>query len=1785
MNKKITLFFAILISFFSTKILAQEYTGVRANEIINGADLVRFTEYSTIPEYVRFKQGKEIPLSEMSLFIRKVFFENDKSVTFKTIKSEKDALQFEHIRYQQYYNNVPIEWAVLIVHSKDNKVVSFNGRLADLSTADYTASLSESVALHAALQHINAEVYKWQVPSEERFVKENFGIDSYYPKGELVWFAPEGHFNKGLRKVWKFNVYAHKPLSRNEVYIDAQDGSVLFLSNKIQDANSTGTAVTGYSGTRTIITDSYNGSYRLRETTRGNGVQTFNLNKGTDYGNATDFTDADNNWNNVNADLDQYATDAHWGLEMTYDYFLNVHNRNSIDNNGMLLQAYIHYDIDYFNAFWDGQVMTFGDGDNNNPLVSLDICGHELSHGITENTAGLIYQNESGALNESFSDIFGTTIEFYTKPTTGNWLMGDEIGSAFRNMSDPNANGDPDTYNGTNWYTGTQDNGGVHTNSGVQNFWYYLLCQGGSGTNDIGNAYNVTGIGMDDARQIAYRSLTNYLGATSNYADARFYSIQAAIDIFGPCTPQVISTTNAWYAVGVGAAFNASVIADFSTPITSSCAFPFTVNFTNSSTNGGSFTWDFGDGTNSTASNPSHTYTAYGDYTVTLTADGGTCGSDIEVKTNYISVNAANPCIAIMGTGNTQSSCAGTMYDNGGAIGNYTDNSDLTMTISPPGATSVNVTFTSFNFETDWDYVYIYDGPTTASPLIGQYTGSNLPNGGNAISSTTGSITIRQSSDVYINSSGFMLNWTCVIPNSPPIVNFVASETSSCSGTITFTDQSNPLPTAWLWDFGDGTTSTQQNPTHTYANDGNYTVTLTSTNNYGSNSLIKSQYINVDKPDAPIAQVAYLCGPGSAVLSAIPQSGGILNWYDNLTGGTNLGTGNTYNTPVINNTTSYYVEEVLAPTSQYVGPTTNTIGNGGAFNGTQSLIFDAISNFTLVSVQVYATGAGNRTIELRNSSGTVIQSATVNIPNGSSRITLNFSVPAGTGYQLGATANANLYRNNSGVNYPYTLNGIVSITGSTAGSAYYYSFYDWEILTQACYSPRTEVIANIISAPTTVDASRCGSGTVTLTASGSSDILWYDAPTGGNLVNTGSTFSTPILNNTTVYYVESHINNPSQYVGPADNNFGSGANFTGNQHLKFDCFSDFQLLSVKVYANGAGNRTVELRNSSGTVLQSATINIPDGESRINLNFNISPGTQYQLAINGTTNLYRNSAGAVYPYTLPGVVSITGTSASTGGYYYFFYDWEIIQPGCSTTRTPATATINPNPSVTVPPTQNICSGSSVTLNATNVVGDLLWMPGGSNSSSIVVSPTSTQTYTVTATNSCGSISESVTVNVTPQPSVTAPQDQNICSGDPVTLTAYNVNGNLVWTPGNQTNASITVSPTQTTTYLVTATNSCGSVSDSVTVNINQALTVDAGPDVNICSGQSATLNVSGSGSFVWSTGQTGSTINVNPTSSQAYFVTATGSCGSATDTVMVNVNPLPTVTAPLMQSICIGSSATLTASNYVGSLNWTPVNVSGETINVSPVQNTVYTVIASNSCGTYSDTVSVIVNMLPTINAGPDITICLGQTAVINASTNDGNLLWSTGDTTGSISVSPNNTQTYYVSVSGLCGTAADTVEIFVNIPAIPTITQNGNTLSSSSAVSYQWYFNGVAIANANNQSFTPQQDGIYAVEIIDSNGCSAMSTDYQFIVTGLNDLSVDFKLYPNPNNGNFVVVCNQHIKELSIYNALGQLIKQISNNHNSNQFEINVSEQSNGIYFIQFQTNEQSIIRKFSINK
>ena len=513
------------------------------------------------------------------------------------------------------------------------------------------------------------------------------------------------------------------------------------------------------------------------------------------------------------------------------------------------------------------------------------------------------------------------------------------------------------------------------------------------------------------------------------------------------------------------------------------CNIPSTVDFTNTSFYSNSYYWDFGDGNTSTSTNPSHTYTSFGTFTVSLIATGP-LGMDSIISQSLIDINANNPCIITMVSGSsTQTACSGTLYDVGGPNGNYFDNNDSWVTISPIGASQVTVDFLLFDLENStnciYDYVEIFDGNTINSPSLGQFC-NNSPG---TISSSGGAITILLHADAGVNGQGFEMDWTCTYPSAPPVTLFAASDTMSCNGTINFTDLSSNGPTSWLWDFGDGNTSNLQNPSHTYQSGGVYSVSLTTTNQYGTNIYSLIDYVNIMDLNLSLIPDS-ACGSSSLVLQSNSSNNNV-KWYSDPGGQNLLFTGPNYTTPVLNNSTTYYAQAEMNFSNIFGGPSDNTFGAGGAYQGNRHLIFDNYSPSKLVSVLVYAYSDGNRTIELRNSSGTILMDTNIFIPssiNNGYRLYLNFDLPVQNDLQLGISGNNNdMFRNSNGAQFPYTISNLISITGTNASAGYYYFFYDWEIEKEACNTNLLPVEAIILEDYiSTQNIDLCNGGTVTV---------------------------------------------------------------------------------------------------------------------------------------------------------------------------------------------------------------------------------------------------------------------------------------------------------------------------------------------------------------------------------------------------------------------------------------------------------------------------------------------------------------------------------------------------------------------------------------------------------------------------------------------------------------------------------------------------------------------------------
>lgn len=515
-----------------------------------------YTTGESTANWLDFREG--VVLNPNTIFedLKPAFeLSNDDQMKIQLVQN--DNIGFKHFRYQQYYKNRKVIYGEYIVHQNSKGIVqSANGRLITGLNMPDVSAINEEQALNKALQFMNAPKYLWQNAELEKELKrqEKNEKATYFPKGELV-YAPstnKAEFDAGLyRLAWKFEIRTDgSEVMSKAVYVDANTGKVIHYKDIAMNCSTSGTSASAFNGNVTIRTQLSGSSYRSHNDCQTTDFYVYNCNRGSAV--TTFYTDADNTWTNAS------AVQAQYGVKSVYDYYLGEHTRTSWNNSAGDMIVYNNAGwgnpVTVNNACWGcfGNTTIYGAGNTTGATDdwnTLDIMGHEFTHGVTQDEAGLVYQDESGALNESFSDIFGEMVESYTTGTT-DYLIGGDRG-AIRNMANPNQFNDPDTYLGTNWYSGTADNGGVHTNSGVQNFWFYLASEGGSGTNDLGKPYNVTGITRFKVRDIAYRGLVNYLTSSSQYIDARAASVHAAVDLYGGCSAEAIAVGNAWHAVGV----------------------------------------------------------------------------------------------------------------------------------------------------------------------------------------------------------------------------------------------------------------------------------------------------------------------------------------------------------------------------------------------------------------------------------------------------------------------------------------------------------------------------------------------------------------------------------------------------------------------------------------------------------------------------------------------------------------------------------------------------------------------------------------------------------------------------------------------------------------------------------------------------------------------------------------------------------------------------------------------------------------------------------------------------------------------------------------------------------------------------------------------------------------------------------------------------------------------------------------------------------------------------------
>ncbi len=465
---------------------------------------------------VEFIKGNLGKLAEgKASFAAQAFLEEKKDIlhasdedSFEPIAEFADNLGQTHVRLQQRVHGLPVFGAEYIVHSDSKRtVIGMNGRFTPGRDLPRNPALDGWTAIEQAVAQagiVDGNFSAW--PRLSYVVNERGNAFLAY-RVDVAYTSANG-------------------IERDTIFADAITGDLVMRDAQIQRARnrSTYTANNGTSLPGTLV---------LTET----------------GGTTSDAT----------------LQAAHTYAGNTYDYYSTVHARDSYNGSGAAIKSSVHYSSSYNNAFWNGSQMVYGDGDGSTfgPLSkALDVDAHELTHAVTDTTADLVYQNESGALNEATSDIMASAVEAWkdNAVSADTWKVGEDIytpstaGDALRSMADPAVYGDSDYY--PTRYTGSSDGGGVHTNSGIANLAFKLMVTGGTHprgkTTTSVTALNATALtSINMAAKIWYRALTVYMNSTTNFAAARTATASAATDLYGATAAATVNA--AWEAVGVGA--------------------------------------------------------------------------------------------------------------------------------------------------------------------------------------------------------------------------------------------------------------------------------------------------------------------------------------------------------------------------------------------------------------------------------------------------------------------------------------------------------------------------------------------------------------------------------------------------------------------------------------------------------------------------------------------------------------------------------------------------------------------------------------------------------------------------------------------------------------------------------------------------------------------------------------------------------------------------------------------------------------------------------------------------------------------------------------------------------------------------------------------------------------------------------------------------------------------------------------------------------------------------------
>ncbi len=849
----------------------------------------------------------------------------------------------------------------------------------------------------------------------------------------------------------------------------------------------------------------------------------------------------------------------------------------------------------------------------------------------------------------------------------------------------------------------------------------------------------------------------------------------------------------------------------------------------------------------------------------------------------------------------------------------------------------------------------------------------------------------------------------------PPDADFAASVTSAFTGqSINFTDLSTNTPTSWSWDFGDGNTSTQQNPSNTYATPGTYTVTLSASNADGTGVETKTGYITIYAPTAPTADFVAnqtVAAAGTTINFTDLSTGAPASWSWSFPGGTP--NSSTSQNPSITYNSAGSYDVILTATNIYGNDTETKTGYINiTTGGTVSVVISSGND----DAEEERTGGGagdmylnSSDLEIGNDGGTEqyvgLRFRNINIPQGA--IITNAYLRFRADETDFATSQLNIY-----------------IAGEDIDDA----------------STFTNAQNNISSRNFTTN-----------------QVTWPD----GSVPqwNSGSMYNTPDISAVVQEIVDR-------------------SGWTNNNDMAYFLWSDLGESSERVADSYEGGFPAELiidwiappapvANFSGTPTEfcaGQTLNLNDQSTN-------NPSS-WDWQVTGPATLSSNQQNPSFNLTAAGTYSIQLTAANSGGQNVFSQINYV--------------TVNPLPNVSAGTNQSICDGSSITLSGSGA-SSYSWDNGVIDGAAFA--PATTQTYTVTGTDANGCVNtDQLTVSVNPLPNVSAGNDQTVCSGTSVTLSGSGAT-NYSWNNGITDGVAFT--PTSNQTYTVTGTDANGcSNTDQVNVNVNALPNVSAGSDQTICEGTSVTLNGSGASTYSWNNGvNNGIAFTIN--SSQSYTVTGTDANGcSNTDQVDITVHALPNVSGGIDQTVCAGTSITLTGSG-ASTYSWNNGVTNGASFVPGSSQNYTVTGTDGNGCSN-TDLVAVTVNLLPNVSAGADVAVCDGNTVTLSGS-GATSYSWDQGVNNG-VAFTPTSSNSYTVTGTDANG-CVNTDQVNVTVNTNPTVTIGGNiqycqgqqaVLDAGAGYSnYNWSTGG------SSQTINATiADNPISISVTDANGCN-----------------------------------------------------------------------------------------------